>query len=91
MITTKASLGKLTEVCGALDSLTEYLGEISYKMAASIVSFSHHIEEERLHIVVQCFVVQEEFGKQAQVLAINLQMENASVSVAESQIYIWPE
>lgn len=82
MSTTKASLGKVTEVCGALDSLTDYLGEVSYKMAAGIVSFSHHIEEEWLHIIVQRFVVQEEFGKQTQVLAINLQMENASVSVA---------
>ncbi len=48
-------------------------------MAADIVSFSHHIEEERLHIVIQRFVVQEEFGKQAQVLAINLQKANDSV------------
>lgn len=52
-------------------------------MAAGIVSFGHHIEEERLHIVVQSFVVQEEFGKEAQVLTINLQKANDSVK-AES-------
>ncbi len=53
-------------------------------MAAGIVSFSHHIEEERLHIVIQSFVVQEEFGKQAQVLAINLQKANGGVKAESS-------
>lgn len=32
-------------------------------MTASVIGLRHHIEEKRLHIVVQRFVVQEEFGK----------------------------
>lgn len=32
-------------------------------MAASVIGLRHHIEEKRLHVVVQGFVVQEEFGK----------------------------
>lgn len=32
-------------------------------MAAGVVGFSHDIEEKRLHVVVERFVVQEEFGK----------------------------
>lgn len=32
-------------------------------MAASVVSFSHDIEEKRLHVIVKCFVVQEKLGK----------------------------
>lgn len=32
-------------------------------MAASVISLRHHIEEKRLHVIVQSFVVQEKFGK----------------------------
>lgn len=49
-----------------------YLGEVSDKMAPSVVSFSHDIEEERLDIIIQSLVVQEEFGQKTQVLTVNL-------------------
>lgn len=32
-------------------------------MTAGVVSLSHDIEEERLHVVIKGFVVQEKFGK----------------------------
>lgn len=32
-------------------------------MAASVVGLSHDVEEERLHVVVQGFMVQKELGK----------------------------
>lgn len=32
-------------------------------MAAGVVSLGHDIEEKRLHVVVEGFVVQKEFGK----------------------------
>lgn len=41
-------------------------------MAPCAVSFGHDIEEERLNIIIQSLVVQEEFGQQTQVLTVNL-------------------
>lgn len=41
-------------------------------MTAFPVVFRKHVEQERLHVVVQRLVVQEKFRKQAQVLAIDL-------------------
>ena len=32
-------------------------------MAASVVGLGHDVEEKRLHVVIQRFVVQEKFGK----------------------------
>lgn len=32
-------------------------------MAAGVVGLSHDVEEKRLHVVVQRFVVQEELGE----------------------------
>lgn len=43
--------------------LHNYLGKVSHQMAASVIGLRHHVEEKRLHVVVQSFVVQEEFGK----------------------------
>ena len=41
-------------------------------MTAIIIVDCQHIEEEGLHIVIQGFVVEEEFGEQTQVLAVDL-------------------
>lgn len=41
-------------------------------MAARVVGLGHDVEQERFHVVVQGLVVQEEFGQQTQVLAVNL-------------------
>lgn len=32
-------------------------------MAARVVGLGHDIEEKRLHVVVQCFMIQEELGE----------------------------
>lgn len=51
------------------------LGEISYQVTASVVSFCHDIEEEGFNIVIQCFMVQEKFCQQTQVLTVDLKGE----------------
>lgn len=40
------------------------LREISYQVAASVVSFCHDIEEEGFNIIIQCFMVQEKLCQQ---------------------------
>lgn len=39
-------------------------------MAAFTVILCEYIEEEGLHVIVQCLMVQEEFGQQAQILTV---------------------
>lgn len=46
-----------------------YLGEVAHKMTALLVVPRQYVEKERLHIVIQGLVIQEEFGQQAEVLA----------------------
>lgn len=41
-------------------------------MTALMISIRHDVEQERFHVVVQRLVVKEEFGEQAQLLAILL-------------------
>ena len=41
-------------------------------MAALTVRLRHDVEEEGLDVVVERLVVEEEFGEQAQVLAVDL-------------------
>ena len=52
--------------------MTTSLGEVSNKMAASLVARSQHIEMKRLDVVVQRLVIKEEFCQQTQVLAVDL-------------------
>lgn len=47
-------------------------------MAASVVSFCHDIEEEGFNIIVQCFMVQEKFCQQTQVLTVDLKAKGES-------------
>lgn len=49
------------------------LGEISYQVTASVVSFCHDIEEEGLNIIIQCFMVQEKLCQQTKVLTVDLE------------------
>jgi len=49
------------------------LGEISYQVTASVVSFCHDIEEEGFNIIIKCFMVQEKFCQQTQVLTVDLE------------------
>ena len=41
-------------------------------MAAPVVALGHDVEEERLDIVVESLVVEEQLGHQAHVLAVDL-------------------
>ena len=40
-------------------------------MATPRVALGHNVEEERLNVVIQGLVVQEQLGQQAQVLAVD--------------------
>lgn len=40
-----------------------YLREVAHEVAARVVGLCHHVEEERFHVVVKGFVVQEELGQ----------------------------
>lgn len=48
------------------------LGEVPYYVEAARVELCHYVEEKRIGIIVECLVVEKEFGKQAQVLGIHL-------------------
>ena len=41
-------------------------------MEAVIVTLAHHVEEERIRVVVKGLVVQKKFGQQTQVLSVRL-------------------
>jgi hypothetical protein len=43
----------------------------SYHVVAVAVNLAQHVEQEGVHIVVQCLVVQKQLGQQAQVLAVH--------------------
>ena len=47
------------------------LGEVAKDVAATTVRLCHHVEEERLHVKIECLVLQEQFGHQAEVLAVD--------------------
>ena len=55
-----------------------YLWEISNDVRPVAVDLCQDVEEERLHIKVECLVVQEQFGQQAQILTVDL--ENMTTS-----------
>ena len=48
------------------------LAEVADEVAPLGVGDGHDVEEEGFHVEVERFVVQEELGKQAQVLAVLL-------------------
>ena len=50
--------------------MNTYLTEIPHRMAAVTIRQRHHIKQERFHVVVQRFMVEEEFGQQAQMLTV---------------------
>ena len=56
-------------------------------MAAFFIVFSKYIENERLHIIIQRFMVQEQFCQKAEVLTVNLakiavHFENREIATA---------
>lgn len=47
-------------------------GKVAHQMAALLVVLGEHVEEERLHVVVERFVVQKQLSQQTQILAVDL-------------------
>jgi len=67
---------------------TDYLGKVANEMTATIVTFTQHVEQKRLHIVVQRFMVQIHFRQETEILTIdrilppiNLENRNLSISI----------
>lgn len=53
--------------------LTQFLlGKIADQMTTLAIVDCQDVEQERLHVIVKRFVIEEEFGQQAEVLTINL-------------------
>lgn len=46
-------------------------GEVADNVESSLVQCCHYVEQEWVCVVTQCFVVQEQFGQQTQVLCVN--------------------
>lgn len=46
-----------------------FLAEVANEVAAVLVAGGHAVEEERVDVVVEGFVVEEEFGKEAEIAA----------------------
>ena len=48
-----------------------FFREITDKMTAKFVAFSHDIEQERFNVIVESFGSQEKLGQQAEILTID--------------------
>ena len=48
------------------------LGEIAHDVTALGVTLAHHVEEERVRVVVERLVVEKQLGEQAEVLGVRL-------------------
>lgn len=57
-------------------------------MTAFLVNLGQYIEEKRLHIKVECFVVQEQFGQQAQILTVYLMIATIDLKHRDSSLAI---
>lgn len=47
-------------------------GEVTYQMIALPVVLGQHVEQKRLHVVIQRLVVQKQLRQQTKVLTVNL-------------------
>ena len=52
-------------------SAISYIGEVAKDVAATPISLRHHVEEERVDIEIERFVLQEQLGHQTEVLAVD--------------------
>ena len=50
-----------------------YFWEVANQMATLSIDFCENVEEKWFNIKVQCFVIEEQFGQEAEVLTINLE------------------
>ena len=56
----------------ALFTTTSYLGKVANSMEAMTVHIGHDIEQKRIGVIVQSFMIQEHFGKKTEILGICL-------------------
>lgn len=63
-----------SENAGNIIILTGLLlfGEVTNHVVTAVVDFAKHVEQERVGVVVKCLVVEEEFGKEAEILGVHL-------------------
>lgn len=47
-------------------------GKVTYQMITLPVVLGKHVEQKRLHVVVQCLVVQKQLRQQTQILTVDL-------------------
>jgi hypothetical protein len=46
--------------------------KITQEARPTVIEFGHHVEQERFNVIEQRLVIEEHFGQQAQVLAVDL-------------------
>lgn len=61
-----------------------FFREITDEVTTFSVISRQHIKQERFHVIVQSFVIEKEFGKQAQILTI--QFVDVTVHLEDGQI-----
>lgn len=57
-------------------------------MEAARVHLGHDVKEERVRVVVECLVVEEEFGQQAQVLCVRLVLAAVDLEEADGLLAV---
>ncbi len=77
-----STLTHFTEVAQHVSTLTHFR-EVAQHVSSLVVPLGQHIEEERFHVKVQGLVFQEEFGHEAEMLAVDLVL--LSVYLKEGQ------
>lgn len=58
--------------CTFYENISTYFAEVPNGVTTLRVGEGHHVEQEGLHVVVQGFVVEEELGEEAELLAVLL-------------------
>lgn len=71
-----------------------YLREVADEMTALFIILRESVEQEGLHVIVEGLVVEEEFGQQTEVLAVDLahvavHLEHGQVVVAVDLVGWW--
>ena len=63
---------ELLPINNILQKKNPHLGEVAHNVGPILVVECEDVEEEGLHIIVECFVVKEQLGQQTQVLTVQL-------------------
>ena len=60
------------------------LAEVADDVKAVVVALAHHVEQERVGVVIQGLVVEEQLGQEAQILSVGLVL--AAVDLKERNV-----